>query len=182
MQKFADTRRPRIAWELSELWSSVFPMIVPPSQDDGLGLILLNSNADAHFALYQRARHGAGGAAGGLCNCGQAISARLLDRRHPSSRRGIPSLGDRSIGAYRDHPLNGPMVSPTTASILRSRAHYARSSTHRLARRVPGTSEYSRRHRRSWGHPTIRLPIFTFTRSPWRSVRGSVLRIRREFP
>ena len=51
MQQFADTRRPRIAWELSELWSSVFPMIVPPSQDDGLGLILLNSNADAHFSF-----------------------------------------------------------------------------------------------------------------------------------
>ena len=51
MQNFADTRTPRIARELDELWSNVFPMIVPPAQDNALGIILLNSNADSHFSF-----------------------------------------------------------------------------------------------------------------------------------
>jgi hypothetical protein len=29
----------------------VFPMVLPPEQDDGLGIILLNSNADTHFSF-----------------------------------------------------------------------------------------------------------------------------------
>src|SRR5215469_2802198 len=32
-------------------WVKAFPMVVPPGQDDGLGIILLNSNADTHFSF-----------------------------------------------------------------------------------------------------------------------------------
>jgi 3',5'-cyclic AMP phosphodiesterase CpdA len=47
---FANRGRPRLA-ELDDLWSNVFPMVLPPRQDDGLGIVLLNSNADAHFSF-----------------------------------------------------------------------------------------------------------------------------------
>ena len=49
--KFAETGRPRLSKTLSELWAAAFPMVLPPDRDDGLGIILLNSNADTHFSF-----------------------------------------------------------------------------------------------------------------------------------
>jgi hypothetical protein len=51
MGMFADAGRPRLARELQEVWTRVFPMVLPPDQEDGLGIILLNSNADTHFSF-----------------------------------------------------------------------------------------------------------------------------------
>src|SRR5258708_1672365 len=51
MARFADLGKPRLSRSLDELWSMVFPMVLPPEQDDGLGIILLNSNADTHFSF-----------------------------------------------------------------------------------------------------------------------------------
>lgn len=51
MAAFADTGRPRASRALTELWTKVFPMVLPPDQEDGLGFILLNSNADTHFSF-----------------------------------------------------------------------------------------------------------------------------------
>jgi hypothetical protein len=49
--RFADVGRPRLSRALSELWVAVFPMVLPPDRDDGLGIILLDSNADTHFSF-----------------------------------------------------------------------------------------------------------------------------------
>jgi predicted MPP superfamily phosphohydrolase len=51
MTKFADVGRPWLSKTLNELWAAVFPMVLPPDQDDGLGIMLLNSNADTHFSF-----------------------------------------------------------------------------------------------------------------------------------
>ena len=51
MVTFADTGRPRRYGALDDLWSNAFPMALPPDRDDGLGIILLNSNADTHFSF-----------------------------------------------------------------------------------------------------------------------------------
>jgi hypothetical protein len=51
MAKFADVGRPRLSRRLNELWAAVFPMVLPPDRDDGLGIILLDSNADTHFSF-----------------------------------------------------------------------------------------------------------------------------------
>ena len=51
MAKFAEVGRPRLSKTLNELWAAVFPMVLPPTSDDGLGIILLNSNADTHFSF-----------------------------------------------------------------------------------------------------------------------------------
>jgi 3',5'-cyclic AMP phosphodiesterase CpdA len=48
---FAETGRPRLLSEMDDLWSNIFPMVLPPDQDDGLGILLLNSNAEAHFSF-----------------------------------------------------------------------------------------------------------------------------------
>jgi hypothetical protein len=49
--RFSETAKPLFARRLDDLWATAFPMIVPPDSQDGLGVILLNSNADAHFSF-----------------------------------------------------------------------------------------------------------------------------------
>jgi hypothetical protein len=49
--RFADVARPIFSKEIPELWANAFPMIVPPDDEAGLGIILLNSNADTHFSF-----------------------------------------------------------------------------------------------------------------------------------
>ncbi|MGA8743195.1 MAG: metallophosphoesterase [Terracidiphilus sp.] len=51
MEGFSDVARPRIFNALAELWARIFPMVLPPDRSDGLGIILLNSNADTHFSF-----------------------------------------------------------------------------------------------------------------------------------
>lgn len=51
MVTFANSGRPRISKTLTELWAKIFPMVLVPDRDDGLGIILLNSNADTHFSF-----------------------------------------------------------------------------------------------------------------------------------
>ena len=51
MARFATAGRPRLTRALPELWAQVFPMVLPPAEADGLGMILLNSNATTHFSF-----------------------------------------------------------------------------------------------------------------------------------
>lgn len=51
MARFSDVAKPRFSRRLDDLWATAFPMIVPPDSHDGLGVILLNSNADTHFSF-----------------------------------------------------------------------------------------------------------------------------------
>jgi Calcineurin-like phosphoesterase len=49
--KFADCGRPRLSRELADLWAGIFPLILPPDREDGLGIMLLDSNSDTHFSF-----------------------------------------------------------------------------------------------------------------------------------
>jgi Calcineurin-like phosphoesterase len=49
--RFADVARPLVSRALAEIWRRTFPLIVPPDTDNGLGIILLNSNADTQFSF-----------------------------------------------------------------------------------------------------------------------------------
>ena len=49
--EFADKGSFRLSRPLAALWSNLFPMVRPPQTEDGLGVILLNSNADTHFSF-----------------------------------------------------------------------------------------------------------------------------------
>ena len=51
MARFADVAKPLFSYVLPELWAKVFPMVLAPDREDGLGVILLNSNADTHFSF-----------------------------------------------------------------------------------------------------------------------------------
>jgi hypothetical protein len=48
---FADQGSMRLSLPLADLWTAVFPMVLPPGSDDGLGIIILNSNAETHFSF-----------------------------------------------------------------------------------------------------------------------------------
>jgi len=48
---FADTGAMRQSRALSGLWEAAFPMVIPPTADDGLGIVVLNSNAETHFSF-----------------------------------------------------------------------------------------------------------------------------------
>jgi 3',5'-cyclic AMP phosphodiesterase CpdA len=49
--RFADVAKPNLSNAMPTLWANAFPLIVPPEDDNGLGIILLNSNADTHFSF-----------------------------------------------------------------------------------------------------------------------------------
>jgi Calcineurin-like phosphoesterase len=51
IETFADKGTIRLSWRLADLWATIFPMVLPPDTEDGLGFILLNSNGDTHFSF-----------------------------------------------------------------------------------------------------------------------------------
>lgn len=51
IRAFADRGDARSARKLGRLWDDLFPMIAPPATSDGLGVVLLNSNAEASFSF-----------------------------------------------------------------------------------------------------------------------------------
>jgi len=51
IEAFADTGGIRRSLRLSQIWDDAFPMILPPKTDDGIGVALLNSNAESHFSF-----------------------------------------------------------------------------------------------------------------------------------
>jgi hypothetical protein len=51
IQTFADQSGFRKALPLWRLWARVFPMVIPPTEPDGLGVIILNTNAQSNFSF-----------------------------------------------------------------------------------------------------------------------------------
>jgi hypothetical protein len=49
--EFADSGSRRLSRSLSDVADLAFPMVLPPSGEDGLGVIILNSNAATHFSF-----------------------------------------------------------------------------------------------------------------------------------
>ena len=41
----------RLSAALAKVWAEVFPMVLPPATEDGLGVILVNSTAETHFSF-----------------------------------------------------------------------------------------------------------------------------------
>jgi len=48
---FADAGGLRLSVALAKVWAEVFPMVLPPDSEDGLGVILVNSTAETHFSF-----------------------------------------------------------------------------------------------------------------------------------
>jgi hypothetical protein len=51
MVAFADRGSFRLSRKVAALWTSIFPLVLPPETIDGLGIVVLNSNAETHFSF-----------------------------------------------------------------------------------------------------------------------------------
>ena len=51
IRTFADQGGLRLSNRLARLWDELFPLIAPPQAEDGLGVAILNSNADTNFSF-----------------------------------------------------------------------------------------------------------------------------------
>lgn len=74
---FADAGTLRLSAGLAQVWADAFPMVLPPASEDGLGVILLNSNAETHFSFTN---------ALGLVPAEQAHGLAAATRQFPRAR------------------------------------------------------------------------------------------------
>jgi hypothetical protein len=74
---FADRGSFRLSRSLAALWEEVFPMVLPPATPDGLGVLVLNSNAETHFSFTN---------ALGLMPLAQARAIDVAIARYPDAR------------------------------------------------------------------------------------------------
>ena len=51
IEAFADQGGIRLSNQLARLWDELFPLVLPPAEEDGLGVAILNSNADTNFSF-----------------------------------------------------------------------------------------------------------------------------------
>jgi hypothetical protein len=51
IEEFSRTGSLRLSVALGSVWNNQFPMILPPPTEDGLGVAILNSNAETHFSF-----------------------------------------------------------------------------------------------------------------------------------
>jgi 3',5'-cyclic AMP phosphodiesterase CpdA len=77
IQRFADTGNFRLSMKLARLWKDLFPMILPPNLPGGLGVVLLNSNAETHFSFTN---------ALGLVSTAQTRDLVAATRQFPDAR------------------------------------------------------------------------------------------------
>lgn len=76
MRAFSDNGSPRLSRSLATLWTSLFPMIQPPDSVHGLGIIVLNSNAETHFSFTN---------ALGIVSVEQARALDTVVRQYPEA-------------------------------------------------------------------------------------------------
>jgi predicted MPP superfamily phosphohydrolase len=74
---FADAGTLRLSIELATVWADVFPMVLAPDADDGLGVVLLNTCPETHFSFTN---------ALGLMTTGQARGLAAAARQFPRAR------------------------------------------------------------------------------------------------
>lgn len=94
---FADAGGWRGQHSLGQLWADLFPMVLPPATEDGLGVMLLNSNAETHFSFTN---------ALGLVSREDALGIRAASRQWPRARW---------VLALHHHLVEYPQPAPSLA-------------------------------------------------------------------
>jgi predicted MPP superfamily phosphohydrolase len=77
IETFADQGGLRLSNRLARFWDELFPLILPPAEDDGLGVAILNSNADTNFSFTN---------ALGMISAGQARRLTAAFDLYPKAR------------------------------------------------------------------------------------------------
>lgn len=76
VERYSDQGGFRLSFEIGKLWDELHPMMLPPKTEDGLGVVILNSNAETHFSFTN---------ALGFIPMDQARRLRELIRMHPKA-------------------------------------------------------------------------------------------------
>ncbi len=77
IETFADRGGLRLSNQLARVWDELFPLILPPTDEDDLGVAILNSNADTNFSFTN---------ALGLIPAGQARKLIAAFDHYPKAR------------------------------------------------------------------------------------------------
>jgi len=77
LARFMDKGGLRAGRAARRLWAEVFPLVVPPAGPDGLGLVLLDSNAETHFSFTN---------ALGMLGIAQCHAAEAVMHAQPAAR------------------------------------------------------------------------------------------------
>ena len=142
MARFADLGKPRLSGGLDELWSTVFPMVLPPKQDDGLGIILLNSNADTHFSFTN---------ALGMISVEQVRGIHIAAAQYPRASWIValhhhvveyPTMSKAAVRTDRHGSGERKLVHSAPEGAGRPRRADARSPAHRLDRTMRGPFDH----------------------------------------
>jgi len=72
--QFADSGNWRLSHRLGETAALAYPMVLPPASDDGLGIIVLDSNAPTHFSFTN---------ALGMISMEQLLAVESIARHYP---------------------------------------------------------------------------------------------------
>ena len=132
---FADTGSLRLSAGLGRLWDEQFPMILPPAAKDGLGVAILNTNAETHFSFTNAL--GVISAEQTQARSGdQPIPESPLDRRAASPSRGVSDVSCEFIRAHRNRVDQRELVCPQTETFRCPNDRHARPSPYRLDRRM----------------------------------------------
>ena len=131
---FADLGGIRLSHRLVEVWDDAFPMIVPPSVEDGLGVVLLNSNAEAHFSFTNALGIVSVLQAQALDAAMKQYPARRMDRGAPSPSRGVSHTGKSILRAHRDRSHQWILVRAAIAAPRRTSDRVSRSPAYRMDR------------------------------------------------
>jgi len=76
MAAFADRGSVRLSRSMGALWTSMFPLVLPPETDNLLGIVVLNSNAETHFSFTN---------ALGLVSADQVRALDIVFRQYPQA-------------------------------------------------------------------------------------------------
>ena len=88
--EFANSGRLLQSMKLADLWARIFPLVLPPQTEDGLGIMLLNSNAETHYSFTN---------ALGLISSEQVKGIKIAMAQYPHARWLI---------ALHHHPVEYP--------------------------------------------------------------------------
>ena len=142
-------------------------MMLPPDTEDGLGVVILNSNAETHFSFTN---------ALGFIPMDQARRLRDLIRHYPAASWIValhhhlveyPDAGEGILGAHRNGARQRQLVRAQTGADRQARRRDARPSPYRLDRRLRAVADH---FRALAGHGTRRRSthfyIHTLTAGP----------------
>jgi hypothetical protein len=174
---FADSGGPRLSVGLGRLWDDQFPMVLPPATDAGLGVAILNSNAETYFSFTN---------ALGMVSVEQAHRLVAAVDQFPEARW-IIALHHHLM----EYPMSVSVFSERVGTALINGSWFVRRLRSFAARAIvmhghrhmtgsaPAASAKScRPRRRRWARRPTRRPISIST--PWHPARtGSLVCFRR---